>query len=158
MAHYRPYTGCYGLLWPKIKVCWCSATLHLPVYYLFIACWHLSLARMWVLLIVYPIFSLLTSLLLCICLPGCECSSLFASFIVYWPLHCFISPCQHVSALPHFPSSLPANYSLPISVCQFVSVTFVHPVCCLMTSVFAYQDVSATPWVIRKIQIFLKST
>ena len=23
MAHYRPYRECYGLLWPKIKVCWC---------------------------------------------------------------------------------------------------------------------------------------
>ena len=24
MAHYRSYRGCYGLLWLKIKVCWCN--------------------------------------------------------------------------------------------------------------------------------------
>ena len=24
MAHYRSYRGCYGLLWLKIKVCWCQ--------------------------------------------------------------------------------------------------------------------------------------
>ena len=29
MAHYRPYRECYGLLWPKIKVCWCKLALTL---------------------------------------------------------------------------------------------------------------------------------
>ena len=27
MAHYRSYRACYGLLWPKIKVCWCGPVM-----------------------------------------------------------------------------------------------------------------------------------
>lgn len=55
--------------------------------------------------------SLLTSLLLGLCLPGCECFPLFILFVVCWLLYCSVSVYQEVGATFCLSCSLPADLS-----------------------------------------------
>lgn len=111
----------------------------------------------------------------CLCLPVCECWSLFILFTACWPplslfsrvwvLLLFVlftacwpfsaSACQGVSAVPYLFCLLFAD--LPLSLLTRLWVPLIYPVCCLLTSlpVSAFQLVNAAPCSVCCLLIYL---
>ena len=115
--------------------CVCSSVCECHfLFFPFSTCWTLLLSlltRMWVLPLAYSVHCLLTSLLLCLCLPACESCPLFIN--ACWPLSfCLhLLGCEHLPCLFHL---LSADSDFDCSLDRLWVPIIVCPILYLLTS------------------------
>lgn len=102
-----------------------------PVFCLLISHTLFLFASLWVPSFVYLICCLLTSFLVCLCLPGCKCHLLWCPLATYWPL-CLCLPGCEFCLFKLF--VLLSSTDFPVFVCQGVSAILCFSHCCLLTS------------------------